>query len=292
MKRNHIYYSLFFFTLLFMVACSPQEDGAVSLGNTVPISNINVTVLPDEKVSNLYHFEVTSDWPFINGIFDCEDAFIDYIGTSFSQKVQFAGDYELKVQVFNRAGISEVKIVKFNVPKNDPTMKDDKNVINLTSGKTWIIASDLQGHIGCGPSDSDTPDWWSANPNELMDKFIYDDELRFVLTDVSVHYYLEAHGKIFVNESAAKTMAPDQFPDGSNVAVVVNYTQPEGQRWAFMESAGVLYLRFSKNAFPSYVAHPNALGGKYIVEKLTEDQLFLKWSGPGINWYYKFKVKN
>lgn len=281
------------FILFGLSACDPQEDKAKDMGNTYPAGDIKVIVTPDATTSNLYHFELASG-PFIGGIFKCEDANIDVVGMSFSQKILFEGDYTLNVQVYNKAGISETKSVTVSVPQNDPKMYEDVDLMNLTGGdegKTWIIASELPGHIGCGPSDSNNPDWWSAGANELAARNIYDDELSFVLSRES-QYKLITNGKIFVNESAAKTMAPTEYPNGSAVAVVVNYTQPAGQKWGLIKDGGKLYLKFSANAFPSYVANPDALGARYEVIKLTPTELHLKWAGNGINWYYKFKVKS
>lgn len=273
-------------------ACDPQEAKVKDLGDVVATEDIKVTITEDAEASNLYHFQLTTP-ACIGGIFKGADAGIDYTGMKFSQKIRWAGDYQIQVQVYNKAGISEAKTITLNVAQNDPAMYDDKNLMNLTggdAGKVWVVDSTVGGHIGCGPTDASTPSWWSANPNELADRNIYDDELSFVLSKES-DYKLVTNGKIFVNESAVQTMDPVGYPNGSSVAVVVNYTQPSGQTYTLMEEGSKLYIKFSDKGFPSYVANPSALGARYEVTELTENTMHLKWIGSGIIWYYKFKVK-
>lgn len=279
----------FFGIALLFTACEPEVGSKPSIGDAPSVDDIHFTMTPTAEDPNTIQFDFTSDLisPYW-AITKLDGSVMSTNKRTFSLKYMWAGEYDGSVQAYGRGGLSEPKTFKVSVATNDP-------IIYLLTGKdtpkVWIWDSSVQGHLGCGEPSTTTPNWWSAGPNELKGRGIYDDELTFTLNEKR-DYVLNAHNDIYVNESAAKTMAPDLYPEGSTVAVTVAYTQPAGQTW-FMDrdAEGKLYLTFSGKGFPSYVANPDALGARYEVMELTENTLQLQWKGSGINWYMRFKVK-
>lgn len=274
---------------LLFTSCEPEVGSKPSIGDAPSVDDIHFTMTPTAEDPNTIQFDFTSDLisPYW-AITKLDGSVMSTNKRTFSLKYMWAGEYDGSVQAYGRGGLSEPKTFKVSVATNDP-------IIYLLTGKdtpkVWIWDSTVQGHLGCGEPSTTTPNWWSAGPNELKGRGIYDDELTFTLNEKR-DYVLNAHNDIYVNESAAKTMAPDLYPEGSTVAVTVAYTQPAGQTW-FMDrdAEGKLYLTFSGKGFPSYVANPDALGARYEVMELTENTLQLQWKGSGINWYMRFKVK-
>ncbi|MBF0577473.1 hypothetical protein [Dysgonomonas sp. GY617] len=275
---------------LFFTACDPDVGDKPGIGNAPSVDDIKFTMTPSAQDANTIQFDFTSDLisPYW-AIKKLDGSVMSTNKRSFSMKYMWAGEYDGSIQAFGRGGLSEPKAFKVSVPNNDP-------IIYILTGKdtpkVWIWDSSVAGHLGCGEPSTTTPNWWSAGPNELKGRGIYDDELTFILNSTR-DYSLKTNNDIYVNEAAAKTMAPDLFPNGSDVAVTVPYTQPKGQTWFMDRDAdGKLYLTFSNKGFPSYVAHPDVLGNvRYEILELTENTLQLQWKGSGINWYMRFKVK-
>ncbi len=289
MKAKKYILGLLGMALLF-TGCDPEVGSKPSIGDAPSVDDIKFTMTPSAEDPNTIQFDFTSDLisPYW-AITKLDGSVMSTNKRSFSLKYMWAGEYDGSIQAYGRGGLSDPKSFKVSVAANDP-------IIYLLTGKdtpkVWIWDSSVQGHLGCGEPSTTTPNWWSAGPNELKGRGIYDDELTFNL-NATRSYSLKANNDIYVNESAAKTMAPDLYPNGSTVAVTVPYTQPAGQTWFMDRDAdGKLYLTFSGKGFPSYVASPDVLGNvRYEILELTETTLQLQWKGSGINWYMRFKVK-
>lgn len=289
MKAKKYILGLLGMALLF-TACEPEVGSKPSIGDAPSVEDIKFTMTPNAEDPNTIQFDFTSELisPYW-AITKLDGSIMSTNKRSFSLQYMWAGEYDGSIQAYGRGGLSAPKAFKVSVPNNDP-------LIYLLTGagtpKVWVWDSSVQGHLGCGEPSTSTPNWWSAGPNELNGRGIYDDELTFILNSAR-DYSLKANNNIYVNESAAKTMAPDLYPTGSDVAVTVPYTQPAGQTWFMDRDAdGKLYLTFTNKGFPSYVAHPDVLGDvRYEILELTETTLQLQWKGSGINWYMRFKVK-
>lgn len=296
MKKYKYILCLLSLSLMFS-ACSPDEGSKPDIGGIPQSTDIRYSAhaLAEDPNSIEFIFENEGASPYWSLISATGEA-THKTDRRFVYKYLWAGDYEVNIQMYNKGGLSDPQTFPIKIAQNSEDIYKDKDLINLTGGKTqkiWVWDKDVAGHLGCGEASGSTPNWWSAAPNEQKDKDIYDDELSFVLSKYYT-YNLVTHGKILVNETAAEIMDPVHYPHGSEVAVVVDYTQPEKQSWSLTNDEGKLYLQFSSKAFPSYVANPDALGGKYEVIELTESTLYLKWkgNGNGINWYFRFKVKD
>lgn len=288
MKAKKYILGLLGMALLF-TACDPDVGDKPSIGNPPSVEDIKFTMTPSTEDPNTIQFDFTSDLisPYW-ALKKLDGSVLSTNKRSFALKYMWAGEYDGSIQAYGRGGLSDPKSFKVSVPHNDPLIY---TLTGTGTPKVWVWDSSVQGHLGCGEPTATTPNWWSAGPNELAGRGIYDDELTFILNSAR-DYSLKTNNDIYVNESAAKTMAPDLFPNGSDVAVTVPYTQPTGQTWFMDRDAdGNLYLTFSGKGFPSYVAHPDALGARYEILELTDTTLQLLWKGSGINWYMRFKVK-
>lgn len=283
-----------FLSVFALTACDPEDGDKPNMGGVPSANDIQYTadLVANDPNSVKFSFLNEKASPYWS-LTTSDGSILSKNDREFTYKYIWAGEYPAEIRMYNKGGLSEAKSFTIQIAQNDPSIYKDPNYVNLTGGetpKTWIWDSGTQGHLGCGEATGNEPNWWSATPNELSTKEIYDDELSFALTR-EAEYGLVTHGKIYVNEGAAQTMAPNEYPNGSSVAIIADYTQPAGQTWSFSEENGKLFIKFSKGAFPSYVANPSALGGKYEVLTLTKNTLYLKWSGDGINWYYRFKAK-
>jgi len=281
-------------SLLF--ACDPSDGDKVKIGSAPTADDIIYTAKISESNPNTvdFNFENQKATPYWI-ITSQTGTKITSTDRSFSESFVWAGDYQATIQMYDKGGLSEPKSFTINIAQTDPGVCTDAKNVALTGGcntqKIWVWDSATPGHLGCGDSSSNGPDWYSTAANEKEGTGLYDDELIFELSAQST-FTLLAHDSILVNESAAKTMDPINYPNGATVNVTVAYKQPEGQTWSFVSSGGKEYIQFSDKAFPSYVGNPDALGGRYEILELTEKTLYLRWANNDIAWYYRFKAKD
>ena len=86
--------------------------------------------------------------------------------------------YTITVSAIGSGGIistlsKKVRVfVAFNIPSDIVTF------LTNDASKVWVSASDIAGHVGVGPTNTFTPDWYAATPNS-RDACLYDDEITF-----------------------------------------------------------------------------------------------------------------
>jgi len=86
-------------------------------------------------------------------------------------------DYTVNVVASGIGGTSVSKSIDITVLS---LFEDEEAKQFLTGGssKTWYVASQEAGHLGVGPIDSPTPDFFSATPG-LLANCLYNDEITF-----------------------------------------------------------------------------------------------------------------
>ncbi|MFT4221983.1 hypothetical protein [Dysgonomonas sp.] len=269
------------------IACTDDHE----IGEQPSADEIKYSVTPSADNPNVIHFSFASDKmsPYWS-ITKPDGSVMNSNKRDFSIKYFMAGEYDARIQAYGGGGLSEELSFKFTVPENDPMIY---KLSGDNGDKRWVWNSKVSGHLSCGWLYSDGPDWWITVPNELANLKTYDDELNFSLTDYK--YVLNAHEYVYVDPSALKVMDAVNYPNGGSVGTAVYYIQPDNQKWAVYEKDdNKLYVSFSNNGFPSYVASPDALGAEYEILELTDDILYLKWNDVAneTSWYYRFKVKS
>lgn len=255
------------------------------LGSQPTLDNVKYSATPDAESPNVIHFAFDTDGltPFWR-IERPDGTMFTSNKRKFSITYMIKGEYDGILQVYGRGGASDSLNFKFTVPNSEP-------IIELLTGtdaqKIWVWDANTLGHLACGWIYSELPDWWILEPNELVGKGLYDDELSF-MTEGRI-YKLDAHGDVYVDGSATEVMNPN-----GGGALTVPYEQPEGETWSLEQNdKGEMFLSFSGHGFPSFVGGPKARGAKYKVLELSENKLSLRWDDVDTetSWFYNFIVK-
>ena len=148
--------------------------------------------------------------------------------------------------------------------------------------KTWVLASDMQGHLGCGPDQSNPAGWWSANPNDKAGYGLYDDEITFY-ADGRYVFNPGADGKIYINK--------DVTAIGSGTAQSEDYDID----WKVQESTYKLdgdVLTFPEGVVIGYVANNESVTNPtYVITENTDEKLVIVANFSGISWQYIYKPK-
>ena len=220
--------------------------------------------------------------------------FIFHDGTTASgqgAKHQYmdAGDYSVEVKAINANGMSDgSKVYKFNVPTTYYPPFDPTPFLNFLTGgstKTWVMANDVPGHMGCGPDAANAGGWWSAPPDDKKDWSVYDNTLTFG-SDYS-YIFDPVDGQIYVNQGC--TYESSHNPGDGN-----DYLAPcEIQNTTFQLSGvtGVeTKITFPKGTTIGYIPNDAAINNpEFLITELTADKLVLVSVTEGICWQFIFK---
>lgn len=150
------------------------------------------------------------------------------------------------------------------------------------TSKTWVLDSEANGHIGCGPDQANAAGWWAAGPNEKAGFGLYDDEITFY-ADGKYVFNPGADGKIYINKEVA--------------AIGPGTTQSEDYDidWTVQESTYTLngdVLTFPEGVVIGYVANNESVTNPtYVITENTEDKLVIVANFSGISWQYIYKPK-
>lgn len=150
------------------------------------------------------------------------------------------------------------------------------------TSKTWVLDSEANGHIGCGPDQANAAGWWAAGPNEKAGFGLYDDEITFY-ADGKYVFNPGADGKIYINKDVT--------------AIGPGTTQSEDYDidWTVQESTYTLngdVLTFPERVVIGYVANNESVTNPtYVITENTEDKLVIVANFSGISWQYIYKPK-
>lgn len=150
------------------------------------------------------------------------------------------------------------------------------------TSKTWVLDSEANGHLGCGPDQANAAGWWAAGPNEKAGFGLYDDEITFY-ADGKYVFNPGADGKIYINKDVT--------------AIGPGTTQSEDYDidWTVQESTYTLngdVLTFPEGVVIGYVANNELVTNPtYVITENTEDKLVIVANFSGISWQYIYKPK-
>ena len=150
------------------------------------------------------------------------------------------------------------------------------------TSKTWVLDTEANGHIGCGPDQTNPAGWWSAGPNEKAGFGLYDDEITFY-ADGKYVFNPGPDGKIYINK--------DVTAIGPGTAQSEDYDID----WTVQESTYKLdgdVLTFPEGVVIGYVANNESVTNPtYVITENTEDKLVIVANFSGISWQYIYKPK-
>lgn len=283
MKRLH-YIFILLISVVSWAGCK-QEDPELG---AAPVSDIvKFSFKPSEDNENILIFSNETpgvgraNWDFGNG--QKEN------GQTATGRFATAGDYTVTLTVFTSGGyasasqvvhIANTKSEMLDVPEYNLLTGGAKN----QTGKTWVIEKDYPGHMGVGPIEALTPEWWTAGANEKASEGMYDDEMVFNLNN-NFEYIYNNHGTTFVNGANAAGLGGTKGSD-----YTMSYTPPTNMKWSMSEENGKKYLSISGGGFIAYYTGVS----KYEIFKLSENELYLKVADqatPANAWWLRLVPK-
>lgn len=263
-----------------LLAC--KEDEA-ELASVPTEADAAFTFTPTNENDNILNFTASSSaflkkWDFGNGT----TAQGDNVKGTFPVK----GTYNVTLTVYTAGGsISHTQTV--DIAETDPTLLDIP-VYNLLTGgnskpegKSWVVDKVTAGHLGLGPVETSTPDWYKAGANEKDGAGLYDDIYTFKLAAFS--YTQTTNGDVFINTQQASNFPGSYSNKGDYTAP---FTAPTGLTWSVSETNGKQYLNISTGGFIGYYTGVNT----YEILTLEENLLWLRFTdaaNSAFAWYLR-----
>ena len=278
--------------LIALAACSEETYETVSQAGIPQAGDYNIVVKVDPE-TNQYTLNIDKPqgvYPIFkiytknNPVITTQDGYSDI--------VLIAGDYKVEMQVGNRNGISEG--VQTSTIHIENTIYDFTPYMrNLTdnASKTWQIAKDLPGHLGCGPAYSEGLEWWSAAPNDKAAWGVYDNKMIFTSNggeSTGLYTYDPGEsGTIYVNTGITDLAPYSQYNtnDGQDYCAPAE-VQADRQFQLVAEGAD-LYLVLPQGTLLGYLPNVDAYNSpKFKVHSVSRNKVDLSITNADIAWHY------
>ena len=279
MKKINYILGAFAAVAMSLAACSPEEFDSVDEKGLPLLENYSdkVSATVDPAI-NQVTFKLEGD--AVYPIWFVNESATPYSTQNGLKKIfSNAGDYEMEYRVGNRNGFSQgIGKVSFHI---DNSLVDMTKYTTLLSGKTWRIAKDEQGHLGCGEPGTDGLGWYSATPNEKAGTGLYDDGITFT-ADGSYTYSPGADGLMLVNTGC--TAIPGNPNDGNDFDAVV---QQQTATYTIEGRGNDVYLVLPSQTMFPYVSCDNQYDKpEFRIESITGSELVLVYDDGTIAWHY------
>jgi PKD repeat protein len=284
--KKHIYILFLLSSTLLWFGCEPTQLEKISMGDLAGADAVDFSIA---NGVNAYKFVFVNNsevkglakWDFGNGSSNQGDTVEGYF--------PLAGTYTITLNLYTKAGV--ITVTKEHITtETDWDYFKDPDLVKLCggaealTGKTWVIDSLSQGHMGVGPAGSDGLTWWSAAPLDKKGTNLYDDEINLTLINFVCTYI--NHGKSYVKDFRAND------PNYSNPVNpgsdrIVDFTPVPG-KWQMNKESGKIFLILNgaKPLFPCFDV--GAANGQYEVLSLTDDVMDLVATGGDNNaWHLK-----
>lgn len=260
-------------------ACSPEEFESPNEAGILQAADIEsaISIAVDQSI-NQVTFSMDKKGAYPIWIFDGKT----YSTTNgLSRIYTVAGDYSVEVKVGNANGISDGSVTKtFHI---DNTQFDfDKYYTFLAGGasKTWYVAKDELGHMGCGEPGTDGSNWWAAQPNDKADWGVYDDALTFT-ADKQYTYNPGAGGTVYVN-TGCSLWAEHNTNDGQDFMVPV---EEQTVGYELTVEGTDLFIEFPANTLFPYIPYDDSYTNpRFKVESMNAKKMVLIMDNGGISW--------
>ncbi|KOH43933.1 hypothetical protein NC99_32240 [Sunxiuqinia dokdonensis] len=265
---------------ILFTACEPQEFDTGDARESYPPSEEEITVQVTQG-SDEFHFDLVNttevsgihsiSWNLGNGN--------TAKGKEVTAYYPLPGTYDITLRITTNTGAFTEKVVAQIVQEEtDYSIFTNEKFIYLSGGvddldgKTWVLDSLAQGHLGVGPAGTVGLEWWNAAPlAKQAVGVLYDDEINFQVNGFIAT--LTNHGQSYVKNFVANDPAySNGYEDDSDFVVDYN---PQPGSWFLEERGGKWYLTLSGPTPMFPVFDVGAVDGSYEVLKIEENLLEL-----------------
>jgi PKD repeat protein len=284
---KNLRYSLFLaVSALILGSCEPTVLPTPDIGAAPTAADLQITITPG---ADAFHFTIENKsavtgiagWDLGNG------------STANGNKAEVyypvPGTYTITLTLYAKGGhASTTKTVTTSETDwayfSDPVITLLCGGIDAINGRSWVLDSLAQGHMGVGPDLANSTTWWSAGPLAKSNKGLYDDALNLKLTGFLATY--NNNGVSYVKDYR-RTDPAYTNPRQNDTDYMVDYPGPISGSWTFMTKDGKNYLKLGGPSpiFPCF--DTGAKDGEYLIINISANSMELACTGSDGNaWHY------
>lgn len=284
--------------VLALTACAKEEIHHPTEAQAPSTASVYEPVITVDQEINQVTFSIDAKgvipvWLFYNS--KTEDYTDRYAQNGFKRIFANAGDYKVRMQVMNAAGVSPDYVEKtFHI--NNTIANFDKYLNFLAGGtsaentKVWHIDGETAGHIGCGESGSDGTGWWSANPGDKEAFGVYEDLLTFGGAGSYV-YNPGPDNATYVNIDGV-TVSPFVDQKGDATADYNVTVEEQVSTFKFEMRGNDLYLTFPEHTLFPYIDNDAFWAApEFKVLSATRENFELVHDNGSIAWHFLITSK-
>ncbi|MDI9337810.1 MAG: PKD domain-containing protein [Alphaproteobacteria bacterium] len=293
--------SIAFFISICLVACVKPN---YQLNNLIPPSNLQATVLiqdttktsPSGDGTGKISLNLTCDHAITYNV-DFGDGTNQIVPTgnvNYKYTNQGTNTYNIVITAIGSGGLITTMSKSVTVKVNFSLPSQFVSYLTNDTSKVWVSASSMAGHIGVGPANSYTADFYSASPNQ-RDPCEYDDEVKFTKNpDGSFILNIDNKGNSYFIKEAVSFYG---FTGGGEFGGCFPLVIPANQILRFGESIPPSIDNVVTTGYQFVVPSPGILNfgtgaNTYEVLLLTNNMLSLRSIGvDGLAWYQILQPK-
>lgn len=284
---KHLRYILFpAVSALILGSCEPNVLPTPDVGAAPTVANLQITITPG---TDAFHFVIENkstitgmaSWDLGNGNAATGDKVVAYYPVPAT--------YTVKMSLYAKGGNASITKTVTTTETDwayfsDPVITLLSGGIDAINGRSWVMDSLAQGHMGVGPDLANSTVWWSAGPLAKSNKGLYDDVLNFKLTGFAATY--DNKGVSYVKDFR-RTDPAYSNPRQNDTDYMVDYPGLHTGTWSFSTRDGNNYLKISSITPVVPCFDTGAKDGEYEILNISETGLELACiGGDGNAWHY------
>ncbi|MEH0156014.1 PKD domain-containing protein [Limibacter armeniacum] len=286
MKFNRFFIYLMAGLILGLTACTFEPE-KTDIGPAPTAEEVSISV--DDSDPNQLVFVNTTPGAF-NAVWDLGNG-TKVTGNEATGIYPLSGEYTVTLTVITKGG-SVTVTQNVTIVEDNYALLDREDYNNLTggaealNGKNWVWDQTEVGHMGIGPVDTETADWWKATPAAKEGRGAYDDVINFSIYGFgfSLQNNGDTYAKSYMQEEL-EGMGGTVVKDDDDITFDITLNTA-GWGWSIVDKEDGQYLVFTGGAFPSWHVGGNQ---EYKILKMNEDELQLRTiGGDGNAWYLGF----
>lgn len=277
--------------VLALAACAKEQINHPSEANAPQTASAYEPVITVDQETNQVTFSVDAKGVIPVWLFQDKDGnfTVRNAQNGYTRIFTVAGDYTVRMQVMNAAGVAPDYVEKtFHI--NNSIVSFDKYFKNIAGSgdRVWRINNGKEGHMACGESIDNPAGWWSAKADEKAEFGVYDNRLSFSAEGNYTFDPGEA-GSVYVNVGI--TEAP-YAETGHDADYTVAQALATADYEFSVEGEYVKLILPAGTPFPYIPNNDYMKDGSFYVQSLTSKELVLVWftatgnGGGPIAWQF------
>ena len=285
---KNILYTILLFSAILLTSCG---DEISNVEDKITPKNLQITVQiegatnenPYGNGSGVVDFKATAqDVVSFKYIYNGEEFAVPNGMKSFIFEKPGINTYSIKIVAIGDGGASISKTETVEVKRMFDPPAELIELLTGGSSKNWRIKSEAGGHLGVGPANSETAEWWTAGPFDKAHTGMYDDDYTFSIDQSFMH---DTNGAIY---GLANILIRDLGPSNEMINSddeIENYHYDDYMEiWEYSELDGQETITISgKGFFGFYVGGTHS----FTILSRSNNEMVLRTLGDDTNsWFF------